>query len=67
MEWRGLDSWGICRTGEIPQERQRRGSSPPAPRKASAWSGNQRVLTIIPFKNAKDTKRETSQCLLSTV
>ncbi|MDP4550660.1 hypothetical protein Q9251_07170 [Alkalihalobacillus macyae] len=30
-----LDSCGISGTGETPQERKRRGGSPPAPRKAS--------------------------------
>ena len=30
-----LDSCGTSGTGETPQERKRRGGSPPAPRKAS--------------------------------
>ncbi|TKD69313.1 hypothetical protein FBF83_15055 [Pseudalkalibacillus hwajinpoensis] len=35
MERKVLDSCGISGTGETPQERKRRGGSPPAPRKAS--------------------------------
>ncbi|MGE8019402.1 hypothetical protein ACQKOM_10850 [Peribacillus frigoritolerans] len=34
------DSCGSCRTGET-HRRLRRGGSPPAPRKASTWRGNQ--------------------------
>ncbi|TKC19975.1 hypothetical protein FA727_10705 [Robertmurraya kyonggiensis] len=58
MERKVLDSWGICGTGEIPQERPRRGSSPPAPRKAKhmerksmvySQCDNERNLTRFPF------------------
>ncbi|MFJ5747873.1 hypothetical protein ACIP97_04620 [Peribacillus frigoritolerans] len=38
------DSCGSSGTGETPQ-RLRRGGSPPAPRKASIWRGNQPQLT----------------------
>nr|WP_301552960.1 hypothetical protein [Alkalihalobacillus hemicentroti] len=38
-----LDSCGTSGTGETPQERERRGGSPPAPRKASIL---ERKLTL---------------------
>jgi hypothetical protein len=45
-DWSGgrLTPGGFSGTGETPQELQRRGGSPPAPRKASARSGNQPFL-----------------------
>ncbi|WP_090741470.1 hypothetical protein [Bacillus persicus] len=47
MERKALDSCGSSGTGETPQERKRRGGSPHAPRKASAWSANQPLLVIM--------------------
>ncbi|TCJ03360.1 hypothetical protein E0Y62_14790 [Cytobacillus praedii] len=47
MERKVRDSCGSSGTGETPQERQRRGGSPPTPRKASTWSGNQLYQTKL--------------------
>ncbi len=42
------DSLGISVTGETPQESEAdRGGSPHAPRKASCWNANQRVLMLF--------------------
>ncbi|TKD66463.1 hypothetical protein FBF83_20030 [Pseudalkalibacillus hwajinpoensis] len=43
-----LDSCGTSGTGETPQERKRRGGSPPAPRKASIL---ERKLTHAMYTN----------------
>ncbi|WP_090748755.1 hypothetical protein [Bacillus persicus] len=53
MELQALDSCGSSGTGETPQERKRRGGSAPAPRKASAWSGNQPL--IVPKNKVNKT------------
>nr|WP_090741335.1 hypothetical protein [Mesobacillus persicus] len=59
MERKALDSCGGSGTGETPQERKRRGGSPPAPRKASAWSGNQHPrLTKLNTKKLYQLKGE---------
>ncbi|WP_090743651.1 hypothetical protein [Mesobacillus persicus] len=49
LERKALDSCGSSGTGETPQERERRGGSAHAPRKASAWSGKQltRLTSLI--------------------
>ncbi|WP_201765858.1 hypothetical protein [Bacillus sp. 1NLA3E] len=51
VDWSGRheDSCGSSGTGETPQALKRRGGSPPAPRKASAWNGNQHSILIEPF------------------
>ncbi|TDL84758.1 hypothetical protein E2R55_26945 [Vibrio vulnificus] len=46
MERKVRDSCGKTCPGETPQAQRRRGGFPDRPRKASAWSGNQRFNSI---------------------
>ncbi|TKD70620.1 hypothetical protein FBF83_08315 [Pseudalkalibacillus hwajinpoensis] len=49
-----LDSCGMSGTGETPQERKRRGGSPPAPRKASIleWKSTPTLIATMSPKRA---------------
>ena len=50
LRYRHEDSCGSGGTGETPQALKHRGGSPPAPRKASAWNGNQHSSLTEPYK-----------------
>ncbi|AGK55501.1 hypothetical protein B1NLA3E_18785 [Bacillus sp. 1NLA3E] len=62
-----LDSCGSSGTGETPQA-ERRGGSPPAPRKASTWSGNQPLLKSKQQQSLrKQTKKDKTMSKQSFV
>ncbi|TKC15135.1 hypothetical protein FA727_19815 [Robertmurraya kyonggiensis] len=62
-----LDSWGMCGTGEIPQERLRRGSSPPAPPESKCPERKSMDFYSQLSKNDKSHREVASRWLLSTL